>query len=424
MTPALPCSAEAAAYQRDWAKSLRARLAGGEAYAFANADTPMEVFHALDMPVVVNQWWSSVIAAKKLSGLHLDASEAMGFHARLAKYSALPLFAAMDGRPETQPWGGLPVPGLLCARASADDHPLIFAEWARLTGAPLKILSAPGHPDPQPDWWTPLRRDWEDTVGADRLDLMAGEIAELTEMAEQVAGRRTPDGALAQLMERIDRQERIFEDCARMIADAPRLPVRISEMIPNVMIPQWHRGSDWALAHAERFRDALAAQIASGAAVCPDERVRMMWIGAGLWFDTGFYTAFEHQGAVFAWSMYLPFAADGYIRADHGDPVRALAARVSDINEHLHQPPWAGAWHVKEARANRIDLAVIIVPSADRPSGYGTRFIARALEEAGVATVMLDADMVDARGWDGTEARARVQAGIDRVTEGRRAKGR
>lgn len=419
MTPALPCTAEAAAYQRDWAQGLRARLAAGEAYAFANADTPLEVFHALGMPVLVNQWYSSVIAAKKLSALHLDGSEAAGFHARLAKYSALPLFAALDGRSDRQPWGGLPSPGLLVARASADDHPLIFAEWARLTGAPLAVLSAPGHPAPRPDWWAPLREDWEAEVGTARLDLMAAEIGDLTALAERVAGRRTTEGALARLMARIEAQERIFEDCAAMIAAAPRLPLRISEAIPNVMIPQWHRGSDWALAHAARFREALGARIAAGVSVVADERVRMMWIGAGLWFDTGFYAAFEDQGAVFAWSMYLPFAADGYLRRDHGDPLRALAARVIDLNEHLHQPPWAGAWHLREAQRNRIDLAVIIVPATDRPSGYGTRFIARALEEAGIATVLLDADMVDPRGWDGARARARVQAGIDRVVQGR-----
>ena len=410
---ALPCTAAATAYQRDWAQGLRARLAGGAPYAFANADTPLEVFHALGLPVVVNQWWSSVIAAKQLAAAHLDGSEAAGFHARLAKYSALPLFAALDGRPRMQPWGGLPPPGLLCARASADDHPEIFGHWARLTGAPLAILSAPGHPDPAPDWWTPLRRDWESEVGTQRLDLMQAEIADLTALAERVAGRATPPGALADLMDRIDRQERLFQDAADLIASAPRCPVRIADMIPNVMIPQWHRGSDWALAHAAAFRDAVAARVREGVAVVPGERVRMMWIGAGLWFDTGFYTAFEAEfGAVFAWSMYLPFAADGYIRASHGDPMRALAARVIDLNEHLHQPPWAGAWHVKEALRHRIDLAVILVPTADRPSGLGTRFIARALAEAGIPSVLIEADMVDPRGWDGAAARARIAAGI------------
>lgn len=409
----LACTAAAKAHQRQWVETLRARLAAGERYAFANADTPLEVFHALDMPVVVNQWWSAVIAARQLAALHLDAARERGFHDRLARYSALPLFAALDGRPDRQPWGGLPPPGLLCARASAPDHAEIFAHWARLTGAPLAMLSAPAHPDPRPAWWTALREDWETGAGSDRIDLMAEEIAGLIALAETVAGRETPPGALAELMERIDRQERLFEEACEIIARAPRCPVRITEQIPNVMIPQWHRGSDWALEHARRFRDEVAARVREGGCVVPDERVRMMWIGAGLWFDTAFYTAFEQEfGAVFAWSMYLPFAADGYIRPDRGDPLRALAARVIDLNEHLHQPPWAGAWHAKEALRHRIDLAVILVPATDRPSGCGTRLIARALAEAGVASVMLEADMVDPRGWDGRAARARIAAAI------------
>ena len=203
-----------------------------------------------------------------------------------------------------------------------------------------------------------------------------------------------------------------------MIAEAPRCPIRIAEMIPNVMIPQWHRGSDWALNHARVFRDEVAELLRNRSSVVENEQVRMMWIGAGLWFDTEFYAAFEEShGAVFAWSMYLPFAADGYLRQSHGDPMRALAARVIDLNEHLHQAPWAGAWHLKEALRSRIDLAVIIVPSTDRPSGYGTRFIQKALEDAGVTCVTIDADMVDPREWDGDGARRRVLEGITKIQD-------
>lgn len=409
----MACTAAAKAHQREWLRGLRARLAAGERYAFVNADTPLEVFHALGMPVVVNQWWSAVIAAHRLAAGHLETARAAGFHDRLARYSALPLFAAMDGRPERQPWGGLPPPALLCARASAADHAEIFAHWARLTGAPLVLLSAPAHPAPHPAWWTALREDWEKEAGSDRIDLMVAEITALTTTAEAVAGRATPEGALAELMHRIDQQERLFEEACEILAAAPRCPLRITEQIPNVMIPQWHRGSVWALEHARRFRDEVAARVREGCAVVPQERVRLMWIGAGLWFDTGFYSAFEEEfGAVFAWSMYLPFAADGYIRPDRGDPLRSLAARIIDLNEHLHQPPWAGAWHVKEALRHRIDLAVILVPATDRPSACGTRLIARALADVGVPSVFLEADMVDPRGWDGAAARARIAAAI------------
>jgi hypothetical protein len=52
-----------------------------------------------------------------------------------------------------------------------------------------------------------------------------------------------------------------------------------------------------------------------------------MWIGAGLWHDTGFYTAFESSHrAGFVWSMYLAFGPDGYIRYGLDDPMAALAS--------------------------------------------------------------------------------------------------
>ncbi|WP_238367436.1 2-hydroxyacyl-CoA dehydratase family protein [Mesobacterium pallidum] len=414
----LPISAEAMAHQRDWAKSLRAQIAGGAKFAFVNADTPHEIFHAMDMPVVVNQWWSSVIAAKQLSTWTLDRGAEMGFHDSLAKYSAMGVISALDGDPGKQPWGGLPDPAILCARQSSDDQQRLFQLYADKAGAPLALLHAPAPAENLPRWWERARDDWEALYGTARLDLMQAQIEELIAQVEGITGRAFDRDGFGAYMERIEQQELIFEEASQMIAAAERMPVRIGEQIPNVMIPQWHRGSDWAVAHAERFRDAVADRIAQGGAVVENERVRMMWIGAGLWFDTKFYTAFEEEfGAVFAWSMYLPFAADGYIRRSKGDYLRALAARVVTMNEQLHQAPWANEWLVKQARDYRIDLAVVLVPEADRPSGYCTNFITEDLRAAGVEVVEIHADMVDARKWDGPAAKSAVTDGIRKVLD-------
>jgi hypothetical protein len=412
----MTCAADAAAYQKAWVKDLRTRIANGASYAFVNADTPHELFHAMDVPIVTNQWWSAVIAAKQLAPSYFDRMEAMGFHPHLPRYSSRPLVAQSEGDTDRQPWGGLPAPALLCARASSDEHPRIFQRWSELTGAPLHLLSAPAVPDPAPDWWHRARTDWEAFYGTDRLDLMVAEMEALIAALETMTGRRFDAAAFGAYMARIDAQERLFDRISAMIAEAPKVPMRISEQMPNVMIPQWHRGSDWAMAHVQAFHDEVAERIRSGHAVCPDERIRMMWIGAGLWFDTSFYAAFEDShGAVFVWSMYLPFAADGYIRADHGDPLRALAARVSAMNEQLHQPPWVNEWLVREARRNRIDVAVMLVPEHDRFSGYGSHFAREALTAAGVRVVEIRSDMVDPRQWDRAATEARVRPALDEV---------
>lgn len=412
----MTCAAAATAYQRNWLKSLRGQITDGAAFAFVNADTPHELFHFMGVPMVTNQWWSAVISAKQLAPHYFDRMEALGFHAHLPRYSSLPLIAQMEADFDRQPWGGLPAPAILCARASSDEHPRIFQRWADLTGADLHLLSAPATPDPAPDWWIQARDNWEDFYGTARLDLMVAEMEHLIDALERLTGRDFDPTAFATYMARIDEQERILDDIADMVAKASQCPIGIGEQMPNVMIPQWHRGSEWALSHVRAFRDEVAGRIDKGEAVCQNERTRMMWIGAGLWFDTSFYRAFEeHHGAVFAWSMYLPFAADGYIRADHGDPLRALAARVAAMNEQLHQPPWVNEWLVKEAKRWRIDVAVMLVPEHDRFSGYGSYFAREALEAAGVRVIEIHSDMVDPRDWDRAAMEARVSDALTKA---------
>ncbi|MBF9042262.1 2-hydroxyacyl-CoA dehydratase [Rhodobacterales bacterium HKCCE4037] len=410
----MTCARAAGAYQKEWVRGLRDRILGGEPFAFVNADTPHEIFHFMDVPMVTNQWWSALIAAKQLAPHYFDRMAEMGFHHHLPRYSSLPLIAALENDPEKQPWGGLPAPSLLCARQSSDEHQKIFQLWSEATGAPLHLFSAPAVPDPAPNWFDDARENWEEFYGTDRLDLTVAEIETLIAALEDLTGRSFDRDGFAAYMDAIDRQERIMGEVADLIASAPKCPMRIGEQMPNVMIPQWHRGSDWALSHAQAFKDEVADRIAREDWVCHDEKIRMMWIGAGLWFDTSFYTVFEEtHGAVFSWSMYLPFAADGYIRKDHGDPIRALAARISAMNEQLHQPPWISSWMVHEARRNRIDVALMLVPEHDRFSGLGTKFAKHALEAEGVKVIEICSDMVDPRDWDRDAMVARVSEALD-----------
>ena len=56
----LKATAEASAYQKQWFNRLKARVEQGEDFAYLNADVPMEVLRAMDIPFVVNQWWAAI----------------------------------------------------------------------------------------------------------------------------------------------------------------------------------------------------------------------------------------------------------------------------------------------------------------------------------------------------------------------------
>ena len=242
-----------------------------------------------------------------------------------------------------------------------------------------------------------------------RLEFTAGELRRLVVALERLTGRDFDLEALTALMARINEQEELFDEVRSMICDAPKVPVRMTEQVTNVMATQWVRGSGWALAHAAAFRDEVKARVDSGIAACPDERLRLMWVGAGLWHDTDFYTAFEaSHGAVFVWSMYLAFGPDGYIRYGLDDPIAALASRIVNLNEQLHNPPWANEWIVDQAVRHRIGAALVLRPRRMPASATGKRFVELALEHVGIPVLPIEADVDDSRGWDPASMRVAV----------------
>src|SRR5690606_3479673 len=223
-----------------------------------------------------------------------------------------------------------------------------------------------------PRWFENSRERWETVYEAERIELLVSEMEQLIGLLEARTHRRFDRDRFATLMERINEQEEYIAEAARLVGSARPCPVSIGEQMSNTMIPQWHRGSDWAVEHARRFRDEVRERVEAGIGCAPDERLRLMWVGAGLWHDSGFYQVLEERyGAVFVWSMYMPFAGPQYLRDLKGRPMHALASRVCSMNEVLHLPPWMNGWMTAEAERCGIDAAVILRPAGNRLSQSG-----------------------------------------------------
>ena len=412
----LEATSAASSFQKQWFADLRRRVFDEkQPYALLQADVPFELFDLVGIPAVSNQWWASMVAAKRQAPGFLEAMDADGLHGGLCRYCSLGFASTRYPHAGEPPWGGLPTPRLLCARLTCDCIHRVFEMWADTFGAELFEIDHPGAGDLPPRWWELSRHQWRELVEPHRLAFMVATLEALVERLEAISGRAFDRAALRQRLELVNQQEEVFDEVRRLIATAPECPVRMTEQITNVMATQWVRGSEWALGHARAFRDEVTQRVDAGIAACPGERARLMWIGAGLWHDTGFYTAFEaSHRAVFVWSMYLAFGPDGYIRYGLDDPMAALASRTASFNEYLHNPPWAPEWLVYQAHQHRINGALVLRPRSMKAAGIGRLFIERALENAGIPVLPIEADVVDSRAWDGAAARATVRAFLDR----------
>lgn len=406
----LACTSEATAYQRSYVGELRRRVVEqGEPFVVAQADTPHEIFHAMDIPLVTNQWWSAYLAAKQLSKPYFDSLEKHGYPANSCRYCSLGFACTLAGDAGTAPWGGLPRPVALVARLTCDCIQHVFGQWADALGTDFFPLEAPAWTHKDSAWFGHSYDEWSDVYQANRIQLMVDEMLELIQLLEKKTGRRFELERLAALMDKINEQEGYIAEAAELIGSARPCPVAIADQMTNTMIPQWHRGSDWAVAHARRFRDEVSERIRTGQAVCQNERIRLMWIGAGLWHDTGFYNALEKEyGAVFVWSMYMPFAKPQYMRNVQGRPLHALASRICSMNEVLHLPPWMGAWMVSEAKRCAIDAAVILMPPGNRISQSGIKLTVQNLLRGGIPALTVEVDMVSSTGWSRDDFVARI----------------
>lgn len=399
----------ATAHQRQWFADLRAEVAPGGPFALVNADAPQEILRTMGIPYVVNQWWASIVTAKGRAQDQLALLREHGYPDDTEQYSSIPLASLFDPDPGTAPWGGLPRPTLVLAETTGDASRKIFDVWDAQPGTDFYPLESAAENQVLARWWELMPRRWEEAIGSERLDLMVGELEGLIRFLEATTGRVFSETRFARVMALVNEQQEWNRRTRDIIARARPCPLAVTDSIPSVMVPQWHRGTEWARDAARAFHDEVAARVAAGAAACADERVRLMWVGRGLWFDLDFYRRFQDtHGAVFVWSMYLAIAADGYLRYGD-DPLRALAARFAAFSDQLYTPPWSAEWYVKEARHHGVDGVVHLVSDDPR----GSYFTTRALRAAGIPVLEVRADNVDSRGADGAALSRAVADWLD-----------
>jgi hypothetical protein len=383
-------------HQREWLSEVRERVAGGEPFAVLSADAPHEIYRAMDIPYVVVQWWSSIIAAKQRAPKALAALKEAGYPDDREQYNALGLGELLLDEPAGAPWGGLPTPTIFQAPMATDGMRKLFELWARETGAafyPIEHTIDP-RPDLPTDWWERLPHHWDEFLPHERLRLMVEELTGLVRVLEETTGKTFSESRFIEVMTLANEQSEWSRRTRDLIAASVPVPVSAAETMTATMIPQWHRGSPWGRDAARGLFDEVAARHEAGQAACPDERIRLMWLGRALWSSLGFYQQFERRhGAVFVWSMYLGLAADAYLRyLDGRDPLRALAARFVPMGEEIRMPSWSAAWHLKEAKLHQVDGVVSF--------GEDDFFSSRLLEQAGIPVFSIAASNVDRRTWD------------------------
>jgi benzoyl-CoA reductase subunit B len=120
----LACTQAASEKQKSWFAELRRDVfEQHRPYAIINADTPHDLFHVMGIPVVTNQWWSAMIAAKRLSNDYLEGMNELGFHEDLCRYCSIGMASSVIDLKERAPFSHWKPPAAACYQNAGGKSP-------------------------------------------------------------------------------------------------------------------------------------------------------------------------------------------------------------------------------------------------------------------------------------------------------------
>ena len=378
------------AYQKEWWDRTQERLGMGEPYAICMADDAEDIFTAFDIPVVVIPWWSAMISAKRMSEYYGNVLTEHGYD--MDQYTSLGLGVTLDNNPEIAPWGGLPKPLVIMGTTMADVQLHVTDVWAREFGCTCFAhefnYNTPYKPYPH-RWWEKIKDDWDQVIEPYKLDYKVQELKSLIRFLEVQTGREFSHARLTEVMNLVNEQEGYWRKTRDLIAQSSPCVVTLPDQL-SMYPAQWHRGTPQGRDIIKAFYEETKERVENGEVAYPDEKIRLMWLGVGLWVNTAFFQYFEEQyGATFVASIYTSIAADGYARTiKNDDPLRALASRFT----------WLGVqeteWLAHIAKEHNCD-GVVGFQCGPRPQLW-----ARYLEKQGIPVCELPGNNVDARQWN------------------------
>jgi benzoyl-CoA reductase/2-hydroxyglutaryl-CoA dehydratase subunit BcrC/BadD/HgdB len=407
-------------YQKQYYQELKERSAQGEKVIWTNVGVPMEILHAMDIPVIFNPHWSAITAAKQMSAHYLDRMNERGYFRDLCRYCSMPLGYFFDDKPELAPWGGVPKPDAIIMDMLCDPIVKIGELMGRELGVPFyfwdrgMIATPPVH-----DVWEKAddfevhtyKESWS-------VDYAVKETEGFINFLEALTGKHLKKAKLREAMERSNEQFEIIGEVMDLAARVPT-PMRMGDHMANLISTQFYRGHEFGLAQAKRLYEEVKERVDKEVPAYKNERIRLMFSGVPNWFTPGFYDSFEEQyGAVFVWMGYLTMVPRSLIRKDLSDPLRAVAARYVNYAYPLH-PPWFSSLLLREAKKFKIDGIVLEKTESCRFLSGPTQICTRILEKHGIPSFVHEADMVDARDWDDSKMKTKMINFIEMIEQGK-----
>lgn len=372
----------------------------GKKVAWITSGGPVEPLIAMDVIPVYPENHGAMIGASKMGADLCEKAESMGYSGDLCTYALADIACStVDGGPI----GGLPRPDMLiCCNNICGTVLKWYEVQARYYNVPLFILDTPvSHTEFSPEARQYVRRQLDEYLIF--LETHCGKTFELDRLAE--VGRRSMAG------------QRLWQAVLDTTMNRPA-PMSAFDAFFHLALIVTLRGTQTAIDYYNQLLQEMKTRVADGVSAVPNERYRLLWDNLPVWYRTKWLSEkFAGHNACLVADTYTSAWCGSLAYMDENDFLGSMAEGYSRIYLNIGTDQMADMV-LEMVDKYTADGLVMHSNRSCKPYSLGQYDIARIVQEKrGLPTLIIEANMTDARSFSESQIDTRIDAFMEVMKE-------
>jgi bcr-type benzoyl-CoA reductase subunit B len=372
----------------------------GKKVAWITSGGPVEPLIAMDVIPVYPENHGAMIGAAKMGVELCEKAEAMGYSSDLCSYARADIACApINGGPI----GGLPRPDMLvCCNNICGTVLKWYEVQARFFNVPLFILDTPFcHTE----------------FSQEAKRYVRSQITEYIAFLENVCKKKFDHDRMAEVGRLSLEGERLWQAVLDTAMNKPA-PLSAFDAFFHLALIVTLRGTQQTVDYYKMLLAEMRERVAQGIGAVANEKYRLLWDNLPVWFRTKWLSEkFASQDACLVADTYTSAWCCSLKYLREGDFLDSMAEGYTRIYLNIGVDEMAR--QVMEM-VDKYDVDGIVMHSnrSCKPYSLGQYDIQRIVrEKKGIPTVMIEADMVDARSFSESQIETRIDAFIEVLKE-------
>lgn len=368
--------------------------------AWVTSGAPVEILRAFDFYTVYPENHGALCGAQKMGSELCETAEAHGYHQDLCSYARIDLGHYFSGK---TPAGRLPKPDLLFASNNICQTVVYwYKALAHYYNIPLILFDTPYN---------------FEALNEKDLSYMVRQLEAMIPKLEQISGKKF-DYKLLQKRMRIGKETSYTWGQVLGTMKARPAPMTIFDAFIHLAPIVSLRGLPVARDYYQILLTELLERVDKGIGAVTQERKRLMWDNIAIWYKVrDLSNLFASKGMNFVTDTYTTAWAETNRFMNEQDPFGSLAKVYSQVilNNNLDYRLQLMERLIKEFQ---VDGLVIHSARSCKPYSVGQYDLKRILmERLAIPSVIIEADIADARAYSEDQTRTRLEAFFESLEE-------